>query len=375
MAKRMALMLFTVVLILGGIGAFKYFQIKKAIAAGASFQQPPEAVTTIVAEPSAWAESIDAIGTIAAVNGVVVTADLPGIVSDIRFSSGASVRKGEILATLDSRQEQATLVSAEAKRELDRRNLDRARGLTEQKVIAQADLDAAEAAFDQSKASVEEIKATIDRKIVRAPFSGVLGIREINLGQYLESGAPIVPLQSLDPIYVNFSVPQQEIGAMRPGGPVRVRVEQLKGETLEGKISAVNAVVDEGTRTIQVQGTLANPKLVLRPGMFARAEVPRETSVDVIPLPASAISYAPYGDSVFIVESMKDKDGKEYKGVRQQFVKLGGTRGDQIAVTSGVKPGEEVVTSGAFKLRNGASVQVNNDVKPTNDPAPKPEDN
>src|SRR5262249_25724591 len=219
------------------------------------------------------------------------------------------------------------------------------------------------------------IQATIARKTIRAPFSGALGIRQINLGQYLTSGAPIVELQSFDPIYVNFGVPQQDLATMKPGTDITITSAALPGETFAGKVTAINSVIDQDTRNAWVQATLANPKGRLKPGMFVKTQVALAHEQDVVPVPASAISYAPYGDSVFIVDDMKAPNGKSYKGVRQQFVKTGTSRGDQVAVLSGVKPGEEVVTSGVFKLRNGASVLVNNEITPSNQTAPKVEDN
>jgi membrane fusion protein (multidrug efflux system) len=218
------------------------------------------------------------------------------------------------------------------------------------------------------------MRATIGRKTIRAPFSGVLGLRQVNLGQYLNAGDPVVSLQSLDPVYVNFSVPQQQLGELRVGGEVRVTAQGIESSDATGTVTAINSIVDEATRNIQIQATLVNPEGKLRPGMFVEAQVVLGASTPVVALPTSAISYAPYGNSVFIVGEMKSPKGQTYNGVRQQFVKLGGSRGDQVAVVSGVKPGEEVVTSGVFKLRNGAAVVVNNKVQPSNNPAPKPED-
>jgi len=196
----------------------------------------------------------------------------------------------------------------------------------------------------------------------------------VNLGQYLSAGNGIVSLQSLDPIYVNFNVPQQDTPLVKIGGNVRVTIADIPGSDFTGRITALNSVIDESTRNVQIQATLANPRGVLRPGMFVQTEVILGANRPIVTLPASAINYAPYGDSVFVVADLRDSQGRIYKGVRQQFVKVGGTRGDQIAVVSGIKPGEEIVTSGVFKLRNGAAVQVNNKIQPGNKPAPKPED-
>jgi membrane fusion protein (multidrug efflux system) len=214
----------------------------------------------------------------------------------------------------------------------------------------------------------------IARKTVKVPFSGILGLRQVNLGQYLSPGDAVVPLQSLDPIYVNFGVPQQDSGRVTIGRNVRITIEDLVGAEFVGRVTALNAIVDETTRNVQVQATLANPKNTLRPGMFVQAAVLLGSTNTVVTLPASAVSYAPYGDSVFVVTDLKDTNGRSYKGVRQQFVKLGPSRGDQVAIVSGLKHGEEIVTSGVFKLRNGAAVFVDNKVQPANKPAPKPED-
>jgi membrane fusion protein (multidrug efflux system) len=241
-------------------------------------------------------------------------------------------------------------------------------------VISRQEYDQATAQQRATQANVAETRATIERKTIRAPFSGILGIRKVNLGQYLSAGSAVVPLQSLNPIYVDFGVPQQDAGQVRVGRSLRVTSEDLAGRLWTGRVTALDSVVDQATRNVQVQATLSNPEGKLQPGMFVQVEVVVGASRPVITLPASAISYAPYGDSVFIISDLKDPKGHAYRGVRQQFVKVEGSRGDQVAVVSGVKPGDEVVTSGVFKLRNGAAVQVNNKVQPENNPAPKPED-
>jgi membrane fusion protein, multidrug efflux system len=370
----MLVMLLAVAVFISAIGFVKYRQIRTAMAQGASFQPPPEAVTTVVAKQETWPSALSAIGTVTAVQGVTVSADLPGIVEKINFESGRTVRKGDLLVKLDTSQEEAQLTAAVAQRNLAKVNLERMTGLRESGVIAQADYDRAAAQSAQDEAHVGEIKATIERKTIRAPFSGLLGIRQVNLGQYLAPGAPIVPLQSLNPIYVSFAVPQREVTHLRTGTAVQLKAEGGSDVLGTGRISAVDSVVDPATRNVQVQATFDNPVGRLRPGMFVEAQVLMGASQPVVSLPASAISYAPYGDSVFIVEDVKGPDGKTFRGVRQQFVKLGPARGDQIAVVSGLKSGEEVVSSGVFKLRNGAAVRVNNQVQPGNNPSPKPED-
>ena len=374
MAKRMIVMLVLMTVFVGVLGFVKVRQFQAMGAQFAAMQPPPEAVTTIVAEKQEWPATLNAIGTVAAVQGVTVSADLPGIVDRIAFDSGRTVQQGDILVHLDARQEQAQLAAAEAQLQLARLNFERMQGLVEEDAVSRAEFDSASAAHKQAEARLREIRATIDRKTIRAPFTGMLGIRQVNLGQYLTAGDAVVPLQSLNPIYVNFGVPQQEAGQMRLGRAVRIKVGDLGDVEFGGRVSAVDAVVDQTTRNVQVQATLANPSGTLRPGMFVQTHVTVGASQPVIALPASAISYAPYGDSVFVVTDLKNESGQTYRGVRQQVVKLGGARGDQIAVLSGISPGDEIVTSGVFKLRNGAAIRVNNTVQPGNSRAPKPED-
>ena len=379
MMKRMLLMLVVMTLIIGGLGFVKFQQIQTAIAQGASFQPPPEAVTTIVAQQLEWPQTLSAIGSVAAVQGVTVSADLSGTVDRVAFESGRAVRAGDVLVELDTRQERAQLAAAEAQHDLARTNFDRMQGLLKDNVISRAEFDRATADDKQTTARVGEIRAAIQRKRITAPFSGILGIRQVNVGQYLSSGDPIVQLHSLNPIYVNFDVPQQSTSEMRIGREVRITSAESTGEArsaeFQGRITAIDSVVNAETRNIQVQATLANPDGRLRPGMFVQVEVALGSGQPLIALPATAISYAPYGDSVFVITNMKGQNGQAYRGVRQQFVKLEGSRGDQVGVLSGVKPGDEIVTSGVFKLRNGGAVLVNNKVQPGNNPAPKPEDN
>jgi membrane fusion protein (multidrug efflux system) len=371
----MAAMLAVTALFVAGLGFVKFKQIQTAIGQAAAFQPPPEAVTTIVAAEDQWPSTLTAIGTVAAVQGVTVSADLPGTVDRIGFDSGQWVHEGDVLAILDTRQEQAQLAAAESQRELARLNYERMQGLLNERVVSPAEFDRANADYRQGDARVGEIKAAIQRKTIHAPFSGLLGLRQVNLGQYLSAGTALVTLQSLNPIYVNFGVPQQAMTDVRAGRVVRVTAKDSADDIgeLSGRVTALDSVVDASTRNIQAQATLANASGKLRPGMFVQAEVTLGAASRVIALPASAISYAPYGNSVFVVGEMKDPSGKPYRGVRQQFVKTGLARGDQIAITSGLKPGDEVVTSGVFKLRNGAAVQINNTVKPANSAKPKPE--
>jgi len=373
MAKRMFLMLGATAVLLTALGFIKFKQVESAVQAS-TFQPPPEAVTSVVVNREVWPSTTDVIGTMEAVRGVMVSADLPGSVARINFDSGKSVRAGDILVELDTRQERAQLAALEAQRDLAKINFVRNEQLVKEGVISRMEYDQATAQQRQTEANVGEIRATIERKTIRAPFSGTLGIRKVNLGEYLAAGSPVVQLQALNPIYVNFGLPQQALGQVRVGRTLRVTSDDLAGKLFNGRVTALDSVVDEATRNVQVQATLENPEGKLRPGMFVNVEVGLGASRPVIALPASAISYAPYGDSVYVITDLKDQKGQSYRGVRQQFVKVEGSRGDQVAIVSGLNPGDEVVTSGVFKLRNGAAVQVNNKVQPGNNPAPKPEE-
>ena len=375
MLKRLILMLVVVLALLGGLGFFKYRQISAAIAIGKSYAPPPTAVTTLVAKREVWPSTLNVIGTAQAIQGVTISADLPGTVNKINFESGQQVKAGDVLVELDTRQERAQLAAAEAAYELAKITYARQQQLVKEGVVARTEYDNALAQQKSTEANVGEIKATIERKTIRAPFNGILGLRQVNLGQYMAAGQAIVSLQALNPIYVNFGVPQQTTSQMKVGRSLRITSDDLPGMEFSGRVTAVDSVVDQTTRNIQVQATLTNPGSKLRPGMFVQVQVALGQSRDIISLPASAINYAPYGDSVYVVSQMQDpKTGKTYQGVRQQFVKVDGSRGDQVAVVSGVNPGDEIVSSGVFKLRNGAEIQVNNQVTPSNNPKPKPED-
>src|SRR2546430_1833271 len=341
MAKRMILMLAVVITLLAGLGFVKYRQIQAAVAQNGNFQPPPEPVTTIVAQRENWPSTLNIIGTAEAIQGVTVSADLPGTVARINFESGRAVHAGDILVELDTRQERAQLAAAEAQRDLAGINFRRMQDLVDQGVISRMDYDRATAEQKQTDANVAEIRATIERKTIRAPFTGILGIRKVNLGQYLSAGNEVVSLQSLDPIYVNFSLPQQTAGQVRAGQGVRVTNSDLPSVEFAGQVTAIDSIVDEATRNVQVQATLPNRGGKLHPGMFVQVALILGANRPVIALPASAITYAPYGDSVFVVSDLKDKDGHAYRGLRQQFVKLGSTRGDQVAIIAGIDPGEE----------------------------------
>jgi membrane fusion protein, multidrug efflux system len=350
------------------LGAVKLSQVKEALAV--SHEMPPSAVTTFEARTMIWKPVINAIGSLAPVEGVTVAADADGTVVKIAAENGAFVKAGDLILSLDSSVESAQLAAAEAQADLAKLQHARASDLVTKQSLSQAELDVARAQLNQARANVTALHATIERKNVRAPFDGRIGIRQVNLGQFVARGAPLVPLQKLDPIYVNFSIPQRQLSAISIGQKIAVNVDAFP-TPFAGTIAAINSEVDSSTRSVGVQAKLANPEEQLRAGMFVQVEVELPTGDARVVLPATAISYASYGNSVFVVEKIKNKDGKEYLGVRQQPVKVTATRGDLVMV-EGVKPGEQIASSGIFKLRNLAPVQVNNAVQPNADPNAKP---
>jgi membrane fusion protein, multidrug efflux system len=362
------------VAIVGTLGYFKVTQIMgfMAMAKAGAFKQPPTAVTTAVASESEWQPTLDTIGSVAAINGVTISTDLAGIVDKIAFTSGTVVKAGDLLVHLNTDQEQAQLEQAQAQLTLAQLTLNRDRDLLSKRTISQQDYDTAEATHGQMLATVDQYKALIARKTLRAPFDGMVGIRQVNLGQYLNTGDPVVTLQSFDPIYVNFTLPQQDLSKLACGQEVNLRLDAYGDRVFTGKITAINSLVDQATRNVQVQATLPNSEQKLRPGMFGKVSVILPDREKVIALPVSSVHYAPYGDSVFLITDDKDENGKPIKSVKEQFVKLGTARGDLVSVTSGVKPGDEVVTSGVFRLRSGAPVLINNKVQPDSEASPTP---
>jgi membrane fusion protein (multidrug efflux system) len=357
-----------------GLGFVKFSQIQGFIKLSKSgaFDPPPTAVTTEIAKRTDWQPTMDSVGSLAAVNGVTMSTDLAGIVAEIAFESGSKVRAGDLLVHLDTKQEEAQLHQAEAQRDWASITLKRDKALVDKHAISQSDYDNAEASYRQAQAAVDQSKALIARKTIRAPFDGVVGIRQVNLGQYLKEGDAIVALQAFDPIYVNFSLPQQDLSKLQLGLKVQLKLDAFGDQVFSGKITAINSIVDQGTRNVQVQATLPNSDYKLRPGMYTKVSVVMNESKTIVAIPATAIHYAPYGNSIFIVSDMKDQQGRAYKGVREQFVKVGESRGDLIAVDSGLKAGEEIVTSGVFRLRNAAPIIVNNDIKPGSELTPTP---
>ncbi|HRX61625.1 MAG TPA: efflux RND transporter periplasmic adaptor subunit [Candidatus Competibacter sp.] len=373
MAKKIIFTLVIVLILVGTLAGIKGLQFKTMFAQGANFVPPPETVTTTEAKQDTWQPTLTAVGSVAAVQGVVLGAEMSGAVKNIAFESGATVRAGDLLVELDSSVEQAQLRSAMASADLARLNLERARELREKKMMSQADLDSAEAQAKQANAQIDNTRAVIAKKAIRAPFAGRTGIRQVNLGQFLDNGAAIVTLQSLDPVYVDFSLPQQDLAQLGVGMAVRVTTDAFPSQNFEGKLTAINPEVDAVTRSVRLQATLANPAGKLRPGMYVNVAAVLPQMERVLMIPATAVLYAPYGDSVFVVEDKKDeKTGATGKVLNQKFVRLGKTRGDFVVVTSGLEAGQTIVTTGVFKLRNGMSVVVDNKLAPSLQLAPKP---
>jgi membrane fusion protein (multidrug efflux system) len=355
--------------VIAGLGGVKFKQISSLISMGKEFEKagpPPESVATGLAEEQSWEDTLSAVGSIAAVKGVAVSNDAPGVVSRIFFESGAMVHEGQVLVELDSSVEKAQLASARARQSLAELTAKRSRALVESASIARSQLDNDDATLQTASMDANGIQAQIDRKTVKAPFAGRLGIRQVNLGQYLNPGTTLAELTGVDSVYVDFSLPQQRLGDVKVGVPVRAAIEGSEGVTRDGVIAAIEPDIDATTRTIKLRATVPNKQEKLRPGMFANITVllPKQTKLIVVP--ATAVVHASYGDSVFVVEDKKDAagavakgpDGKAAKAARQQFVRVGQSRGDFVSILDGVKPGEEVVTAGAFKLRNGTGVVI-----------------
>jgi membrane fusion protein (multidrug efflux system) len=370
--------------LVGGLGSVKYKQISSLIAMGHAFEKsgpPPEAVGTAMSTKDAWQESLDAVGSVAPARGVTVSNDAAGIVSAIHFESGKVVREGDVLLELDSNVERSQLAAAQARRELAQINAGRTRALVATNALPMAQQDNDEAIVKTSSGDLDALRAQIARKTVRAPFSGKLGIRQVNLGQYLNPGTAITSLEATDMVFVDFTLPQQRLKQVSLGMPVRIVVEDQGGQPVEGTIHAIDPSLDAVTRSIKLRASLNNRDERLLPGMFARVSVILPGAHEVVALPVAAVVHASFGDSVFVVEDKKDEqgnvvtgpDGSPAKVARQQFVKVAETRGDFVSVLQGITAGQEVVTSGAFKLRNGAAVRIDNKIQARADLAPHPE--
>ena len=372
MKKKVLISVVTVVLVLVALVGIKAMQIGTLIAFGKSFVQPPETVSTATAREDKWQDTLSAVGSINAVQGVTITAEIPGTIREIAFESGAVVNQGDVLVKLDVSSEDAQLRALEAQVELAQTNLARMKSLRADNTVSQSELDQAETSVKQFVANADNLRATIAKKVIRAPFAGRLGIRQVNTGQYLEAAKPIVSLQSLTPVYGDFSLPQQDLARIKTGLQVRVISDAYPGKTFTGTLTAINPDLDPITRSVKLQATFDNNEQLLRPGMFARMEIVFPEVKPVFAIPAMAVLSVSYGDSVYVVEPSTNAAGGLV--VRQQFIRVDRARGDFVSVTSGLKPGENVVSSGMFKLRNNMAVVVNNDIAPKSDKKPNPSD-
>ena len=374
----MILMLVVMIAVLGGIfgwWAYKGFKMGKAMAA---MRPPAVTVSATHASEDVWQPSLHAVGSLAAVHGVTLANELAGVVDSIAFESGATVEKGALLVHFNTANEEAQLRSLEASVDLARQTLDRSKQLRGANVNAQSDLDSAASQYDQAVANADNLRATIAKKTITAPFSGRIGIRLVDVGQFLAVGTPIVSLQSLDPIYVNFTLPQQDVRNVRAGQLITLAIDAYPGVEFKGEITAFDSRLDETTRTVRVQATLGNGDGRLQGGMFASVAVMLPQKENVVTVPQTAITYNPYGNVVYVIEAAKDEAaapgaaGQPVLTVRQQFVRVGETRGDQVAIVDGLKAGDEIVTAGQLKLRNGVRVRVDNTVPVANSPKPNP---
>jgi membrane fusion protein (multidrug efflux system) len=376
MFKKLIFTVLGVLVVAGALIGTKLDQFRTMGEAGANMVPPPQVVTAATALKDEWESTLSATGSLVAVQGVVVRAEVPGRIVRIAFESGAGVEAGEVLVVLDVSTEKAQLRAAQAAAALAKANLERARSLVSKKTMSPAELDTAKAEFEAATAQIEIVQSNIAKKTVRAPFSGRIGLRQVNLGQVLATGDAIATLQTLDPIYVDFALPQQQLEALAPGTQVRISSDASAGDIYTGKITAISPEVDPVTRSIHARATLANRDKKLRAGMFANVEVVLPEQQKVLAIPATAVLFAPFGDSVFVIEKHEaEGGGGPQLTVRQRFVRLGAQRGDFVAVIEGLEEGEQVVSSGVFKLSSGMPVVIDNALAPKAELAPRPDNN
>ena len=369
MTKRMIIVLALLGLVFGGIFGFKQFIVKPQIDAFLSAKPPPATVSTASAEPAQWQPTIAAVGTLFAANGIDVAPEVAGKIEQIPFTSGQRVEAGAVLVQLDTATDRAQLDVLRAQRDLAKSELDRQQALLKRRTTSQADFDTAQSQYKQVLASITNQQAVIQKKTIKAPFAGTVGIRKVDLGTFVNAGQAVVSLQQIDPLRLRFSVPEQQLSKLALGLPVNVRVDAYADQSFVGEITAIEPSVNAATRNVQVEASLANPERILRPGMFARVAVQLPGSDDYLTLPNSAITYNPYGDSVFIVVPAESDEAKPT--VKRSFVKTGPRRGDQVAVLDGLEPGEQVVTSGQLKLRNGSRIVIDNSRLPAAEQQPE----
>jgi len=372
MAKRMIIMLVAVTVVLGGVFGFQIFKAHMIKQVMAGFANPPQTVSTITAAEQEWQPHLSAVGTLRAENGANLSLQLSGVVDQIDFKSGDDVPKGRVLLRLRNDDDVAKLQSLQANAELARINYDRDRKQLAIHAVAQATVDADLATLKNDDALVAQQQAIVDQKVLRAPFAGHLGIRAVDLGQYLTAGTTVVTLQALDPLFVDFYLPQQALADLKVGQAVALQVDTWPGETFNGKIAAINPQVDPASRNVQVRAELPNPDHRLLPGMFATLQIDTGTRQRFVTLPGTAVAYNPYGSTVYIVIGHgKGAAGQPDLTAQQTFVTTGDTRGDQVAILKGVKPGDTVVTAGQIKLHNGSPIAINNTVQPLDNPHPR----
>jgi len=371
--------LFLTLIVVAAIIAFLVFtKLDQFQAMGEAAQNmviPPETVTAMTVSPQNWEQVIRATGTVSPVQGATIGAEVGGRVSEIALQSGQAVEKGAVLLRLDTASEEAQLESAQAAANLAKTDLERVRKLAKRKLTSEDAIDRAEAEVKQTVAQIGVIRALIAKKTIRAPFAGRLGLRLVDPGQILREGDPIVTLQTLDPVHVDFSVPQQQLLNIQPDMHIRVTVDVMPEKAFDGRVIAINPEVDRVTRNVRVRALVGNPDERLRAGMFATVEVILPEKQNVLPVASSAVLYAPFGDSVFVIDTQKnDQSGEEEQVLRQQFIRLGRARGDFVDVLDGLKAGDQVVTSGAFKLRSGMRVVIDNTLAPDAELEPSPGD-
>lgn len=373
---RYLIVILGLVVLIGGLVAIKGKQIGMLIGMGEAMKKagpPPEVVGTTVAKKQTWENTLSAVASVVTAKGVALSNDAPGVVSRLHFDSGQMVKQGAILVELDTSVERAQLASLRAKRELAGISAKRSKALAASGAVAQSQVDTDEASFKSLSADVEALNAQINRKQIRAPFTGKLGMRQVNLGQYLAAGTPVTTLEADKSAFIDFTLPQQELPKLQVGMPVRALLQGSATPLAEGEISAIDPSVDPMTRAIKVRASLPGVDDQLRPGMFLRVEVVLPEKSDVVAVPQTAIVHASYGDSVFVGQEKPGPDGKPRKVAQQHFVKLGAARGDFVSVLDGLQADQEVVTAGAFKLRNGIPLKVNNAgaVEPSLSPTPE----
>lgn len=372
MNKRMFWMLTATTVVFGGVFGFKWFGGKMMNQYFDTMPVPPATVSSAKAQPLRWSTTLTGVGTVVASQGTVITPEAGGLVAKLHVDSGASVRQGDLLVTLSSGTEQADLQRLTAQAQLSASELARQQRLFKLEAISRAELDRAESDHRATQAAVAAQRARLGQKQIRAPFAGKLGIRQANIGQFLSPGAPIFTLQALDPVYVDFNLPEQQLNQVATGQAVAVTVDSTPGRRFEGVVAAIEPAVDSQSRNFKVRARLANPSGLLRPGQFARAEIALGDAHDVITIPRSAVSYNPYGNSVYVIQNGQQVAGKPTLMVRRRFVKTGESRGDLVVVTQGLQPGEQVATSGLLKLQNDSQVIINNSVTPAASATPTP---